>query len=301
MLESGQRVCFREGHRIDAAKLAFNLNKDKKSALIHAVKAFCSLSVTVQPHAKNENYLKAFTEKMELPEGKAIVDRITTAAGFDTQRKRGEATAFSRQAVIRTWPYKGTHHPGHAALSVKNDIEYDDLHTYMSWWPSPKKLPGIIRRAITETSLGDVFMKQLGHSNSRYLYDKYDSLSDRAKQQLIQSLEAREKIDAGEKTKDNYIKAALGLPRERQKQLSESIESTEDLNGSDQSTSTEDTKTWGTAADKVYIPLMGKNSYTDDSDKHFFSMFGLQEGKMNYFWKKIENREEQGHAYYKNV
>ncbi len=265
-IKGGETVVFSKEHRTDAAKFAMEINSGKK-AIVEAIKAFFSLRVSIVANEKTKNHIKDCKEKVDIALNKNLVDRVITPQGFDARVKRGKAMDYERQAVIRTWPFKGIMHPGHAALSVKNDLECDDGHTYISWWPSDSRMSGITNHFSSNSRVGELMTVREGYSSKGYVNDKYDELSDRA----------RVKLKNGAST------------RERQKPLSSSIDRDDDAT---------DESPWGVSADKIYIPLLGSNKLKGEKNKTFFTVFGLHEGKMDLFWKTIENAERENEAKY---
>ncbi len=261
-IKGGETVIFTKKHRTDAAKFAIEINSGKK-AIIEAIKAFFSLRVAIVANEKAESYIKECKEKVDTALNKNLVDRVITPQGFDARIKRGKAMDYERQAVIRTWPFKGIMSPGHAAVSVKNNLEYDDAHTYISWWPSTTRLRGAANHFSSDTRIGQLITSRRGASSDSYMQDKYDELSDRARDKLTEGSD----------------------PRERQKVLARPDDLTMDEDNKDQ-------QPWGVSADKVYLPLVGTNQ-DKQTEEEFFSVFGLHEAKMDLFWKNIENAEDE--------
>ena len=261
-IKGGDVLVFSNNNRLEAFKMARRIDKEKKS-LFNAMKSFLNLKVTIPKDYSSEgNIPKALEGEISSAINKKIIDRVITVTGFDTAHKRGQAQNFNRQAVIRTWPFLGILHSGHAALSIKDDTDPNDKeHTYISRWPYVKKGKSLLNSLPANSTAAELLSIQSVTSSRDYKEDKYALISDNT----------RAKLKNGEFS-----------PRERQKILNSPIRLKDTI----------DSKPWGVSSDKVYLPLIGENTSKDNDEGSFFTLFGLNEGKMKLYWQKIGNDEE---------
>ncbi|WP_419535258.1 hypothetical protein [Endozoicomonas sp.] len=191
-VEDGLTYCFqfKQGGRIQAAKLAYDLDfqENKKSNLKHVVcaaKAFFSRQVTIASESLKKPELQHLTKKLTGDIRNKNIRKVTTTAGVDPIRKRGDAQSYTRQTVIRTWPYKSLKHPGHASLSIKDSSSSRERpkHVYLSWWPA-KKIKSKFNSFLKRINMGDLSVKVAG-TNSSYKMDKREEISARTQARLV--------------------------------------------------------------------------------------------------------------------
>ncbi|MGI9277093.1 MAG: hypothetical protein ACR2PT_19885 [Endozoicomonas sp.] len=86
--------------------------------------------------------------------------------------------------MIRTWPFTGTFHPGHASISLKETSANKKTadHTYLSWWPIYKSES--FREKVIEKLGLDPLVYQKAKMQMSYKVDKFDELSNRAEELL---------------------------------------------------------------------------------------------------------------------
>ena len=181
-------LTFKRSQRHEAARLAYDLARHQgvghKKALLASGKAFLGRKVTVSASTITAPECSRFREEIESLNRKRIINRVVTHSGFDPRRVRGDSQPMARKAVIRTWPFKGNSHPGHAALSLK-EASTDSkakTHTYLSWWPTYKYES--LREKIIEKLGLDSLVYQKAKMERSYKVDKYNELSRRAEELL---------------------------------------------------------------------------------------------------------------------
>lgn len=168
---------------------------------------------------------------------------------------RGEAKPLARQVVVRVWEYKSIDHPGHASVSVKNFIDPNrkkHVREHVSWWPATSSTGG------TKETL---FAPRRAAPLESYKADKLSEISTRTLERLNEAEQARQEIAKRRKkpVDAELNKKATFLPKAAQKKYKEGE--------------------WGISAQKVYLPMIGKNKDLSSEEKKNskFVMFGLDE------------------------
>ena len=277
---------FRTAGRLKAAGIAHDLaisrGKNKKKALKQSVNAFLGRPIRVSCEELQDTRLAHIEQQLARCHQNKLLNRVTTLCGVDPVRRRGQSKSLARQTIVRTWPYKGLKHPGHATLSIK-DRSPDRArpkHVYFSWWPS-RRINSRLNNVLGKLGLDELTTKTARNA-SAYILDKRDEMGLRTQARLISGAGHHDELENygdtfSEADKEIAKKKPL-KPRVRQVQL-------------------RGTHLWGVQADKVYLPMIGPNTDLND-DKPAFSVFGLNEAKMERFTRKQAKLAEEGKATY---
>ena len=276
---------FTKQQRREAAGLAYDLAREKgkghKTALLKSAKAFLTRSLTIASDEVSAQRFSGLRSRVLRMVEKKVISRVVTQGGYDPVRRRGQAINYGRRAIIRTWPFKGPGHPGHASLSSQElaTSKKKKKHMYLSWWPD-YDYKSIFKKVLSKFRL-DPFLSQFAKSKSLYYEDKISELSDRTIARLMVGADSEKSLKnypSLSKFDKDYLTANPLQPRARQAPI-------------------RGTSLWGRQSDKVYVPFMGTNKLMD-SDQERFVLFGLEEQKMDAFIDSMLQDSETGKQQY---
>ncbi|KVD73637.1 multidrug DMT transporter permease [Burkholderia sp. ABCPW 14] len=186
----------------------------------------------------------------------------------------GDAKPLARQIVFRTWECSGVKHPGHASLTIKNQVNADTgrhVYEHVSWWPNQR---------LSDKGFDRVDPKTL----SGYRIDKRSEISNATEQRLRQGDAARRKIlvNGYEYANQEERHDARFFPRAGQK-LDKEAE-------------------WGLSARKVYFPAIGFNcDKRDATGQGAFVLFGLNEAAMLRDARSVKQAATTGELKYRMI
>lgn len=289
LTESGVNysLLFNSKQRMEAAGLAYDLacsRGDGHKALLKSARAFVTRKLTVSGDELGRTECEGLRHRVEGMVETRVIHRVTTARGYDYQRRRGQAENLARKAVFRTWAYHGMNRPGHASLTVRNS-SHNRLFSkkqYLSWWPS-ENYKSLFGRAVQALGL-DHFLSQPAVINLYYFEDKKAEISPRTGARLMAGAGDVERIKDFSRFSEKDEKIARAKPAQplaRQTRISGS-------------------RLWGMKADKVYVPFSGfnRNLKTGQDD---FVMFGLDEARMEAKVMELKQGIDQGKSIYRFV
>lgn len=222
---------------------------------------------------KDEKIVQCIREKMnvegQVPLNKRSIETMLTMA----HRFHGVGMAKKAQiptAVFRFWPYENRQHLGHASMSLKHPSQ-PSQDKYFSWGiASPYEM--VDRTDVLKSFPAD-------KTSGTYREDKCGQLADRTRKRLEDGERAR-KIVKKHKGKGHtqLLKQAGFQPRARQKK---------DKDGD-----------WGVSAQKVYLPIIGKEySY----GKEATLLFGLNEKAICKTWQDVDKGVNDGSLRYRAI
>ncbi len=184
---------------------------------------------------------------------------------------RGNAKALARQAVVRIWPnapgcpLKGA--VGHASITVKNKMSPNfsrQISEHISWWPTENP---------SEGKKNQFFGRRGARSLEDYKEDRTREIGAQTVSRLKKGEDAKERLRTGQ-----------GTPLDRE--LAKYIPRSNQMKDKDGD--------WGVIAQKVYLPLVGKNAETNNRNNKSFTFFGLNERRIIADAQKAKSDAEDG-------
>ncbi|HBA9710316.1 TPA: virulence factor [Escherichia coli] len=248
-------LCFKTLSKINSKVHSQELSSLLKNYHLDNQKSVLQFLNTLAKEKSVESAFFAYeTAKSSLQHSFTGKDIKTMLAAADRFHGIGTAKNLERHLVLRCWSYEGVNHWGHTSVSLKNNMNADPSHMYLSWYPLDNSTK------LTST----YFSKSLSISTDSYRQDKLNMLSERTVQRLNAGEEYKNSDKHGQVKIDITKKDAL-FPRANQKK---------DIAHS----------SWGVSADKIYIPLRGENKYKNGNRQ--YNLFGLDETKVSSFISK---------------
>lgn len=243
---------------------------------------------------------------------------VSTAESF---RGHGRAKPLARKACLRVWAFKDLSHTGHAAVSIKDNLPATKrrrVNEYVSWWPSARTditVEGKNESPLAKLpTIGRHFDRRPAIMADGYESDMEDEIAERTNRRLESGEAARETLSSLRKARSSIrddgpgsSDDALTIKREYDRILNDKTlknAATYYPRGAQQKLSN---GKWGTAAEKVYFPLIGPNraheedTHEDDAPAappRQVTLFGLHEADMLADAKRLREDAEAGRIGY---